>query len=212
MAAFLHGVRRFSLIAAASGGLALAWRCCRLRKRLARKGSRAERPGSDDIHIPPFARWPYQRFSREAAVQIAYREWRAFGQPVVVPNTDCRSTMSAPRACGSGSANIGGSACRLGELADQGFTGMHDQNGRVFPAGRGRQFRLVGGLYRLCDAHGRGGAPLPVFADPFRLHQRRPAARDRRSNLVIVAERPESYAPQRGDLICYVARPPADPL
>ena len=41
-----------------------------------------------DAHIPPFARWPYQPFSREAAVQIALREWRAFGQPVVFPNTD----------------------------------------------------------------------------------------------------------------------------
>src|ERR1700756_5034653 len=37
---------------------------------------------------PPFARWPYQPFSREAAVQIALREWRAFGQQVVFPNTE----------------------------------------------------------------------------------------------------------------------------
>src|SRR5215467_16182648 len=41
-----------------------------------------------DAHIPPFARWPYQAFSREAAVQIALREWRAFGQPVVLPNME----------------------------------------------------------------------------------------------------------------------------
>src|SRR5438874_1908413 len=41
-----------------------------------------------DAHIPPFARWPYQAFSREAAVQIALREWRAFGQPVVYPNVE----------------------------------------------------------------------------------------------------------------------------
>jgi len=41
-----------------------------------------------DAHIPPFARWPYQPFSREAAVQIAMREWRAFGQQVVFPNTE----------------------------------------------------------------------------------------------------------------------------
>src|SRR5258708_12840229 len=41
-----------------------------------------------DTHVPPFARWPYQPFAREAAVQIAYREWRAFGQPVVYPRTE----------------------------------------------------------------------------------------------------------------------------
>src|ERR1700730_16808169 len=40
-----------------------------------------------DIHIPPFAKRPYQPFSREAAVQIAYREWRAFGQKLVTSPT-----------------------------------------------------------------------------------------------------------------------------
>ncbi len=44
--------------------------------------------GPDDSHIPPFARLPYQRFSRAAAVQVALREWRAFGQPVVLPHTE----------------------------------------------------------------------------------------------------------------------------
>src|ERR1700731_2680782 len=39
-------------------------------------------------HVPPFARWPYQPFSREAAVQIALREWRAFVQQVVLPNME----------------------------------------------------------------------------------------------------------------------------
>ena len=43
---------------------------------------------ASDIHVPPFARWPYQPFSREAVVQIALREWRAFGQPIVYPDTE----------------------------------------------------------------------------------------------------------------------------
>src|SRR5215831_3199034 len=41
-----------------------------------------------NAHVPPFARWPYEPFSREAAVQIALREWRAFGQQVVFPNVE----------------------------------------------------------------------------------------------------------------------------
>src|SRR5690349_20740175 len=44
-------------------------------------------PGSD-AHIPPYVRVPYQHFSREAAIQIAYRECRGFGQPVVLPHTE----------------------------------------------------------------------------------------------------------------------------
>src|SRR3984893_10410816 len=38
--------------------------------------------------VPPLARWPYQPFSREAAVQIALPEWRAFGEQVVFPNVE----------------------------------------------------------------------------------------------------------------------------
>ncbi len=45
-----------------------------------------------------------------------------------------RSTTSVPRGCGSGSENIGGSACRSASR-EQGFTGKHDQNGQVFPVG-----------------------------------------------------------------------------
>ena len=87
----------------------------------------------DDAHIPPFARWPYQPFSRAAAVQIALREWRAFGSAVVYPNQEL--PYDAERSEGLWQ--------RVGEYwwlglpmgaKDQGFTGMHDQNGQVFPA------------------------------------------------------------------------------
>jgi len=88
---------------------------------------------SGDSHVPPFARWPYQPFSREAAIQIAYREWRAFGQPVVFPRTEL--PYDNERAEGLWQ--------RVGEYwwlglptgaREQGFTGLHDQNGRVFAA------------------------------------------------------------------------------
>ncbi len=35
-----------------------------------------------DAHVPPFARVPYEPFSRDAVVAIALREWRLFGSPV----------------------------------------------------------------------------------------------------------------------------------
>ena len=50
-----------------------------------------------DAHIPNFARWPYQAFSREAAVQIALREWRAFGQQVVFPNIELPEDLKEQR-------------------------------------------------------------------------------------------------------------------
>ena len=41
-----------------------------------------------DAHVPPFAKVPYEPFSREAVVAIALREWRLFGQNVADPEAD----------------------------------------------------------------------------------------------------------------------------
>src|SRR5215467_6958261 len=85
-----------------------------------------------DAHIPPFARWPYQAFSREAAVQIALREWRAFGQPIVFPNTELPEDEEREEGLWQ----------RVGEYwwlgldprwREQNWTGIHDENGIVFP-------------------------------------------------------------------------------
>ena len=35
-----------------------------------------------DARVPPFARVPYEPFSRTSVVAIALREWRLFGEPV----------------------------------------------------------------------------------------------------------------------------------
>ena len=68
-------------------------------------------------------------------MQIAMREWRAFGQPVVLPNTEL--PFDNERAEGLWQ--------RVGEYwwlglpmaaTEQGFTGMHNQNGLVFPPGQ----------------------------------------------------------------------------
>lgn len=37
---------------------------------------------AEAAHSPPFARIPYERFTRADAIAIAEQEWRLFGQPV----------------------------------------------------------------------------------------------------------------------------------
>lgn len=156
----------------------------------------------DDIHIPPFARRPYQPFSREAAVQIALREWRAFGQPVVFPNTPL--PFDNERAEGLWQ--------RVGEYwwlglpmgaADQGWTGMHDQNGQVFPASEDGNYAwsaaFIDYLMRMAGA-GHRFPYSPTHSDY--INAAKEHAMGQRPDLVITAERPEAYAPQRGDLIC----------
>ncbi len=161
-------------------------------------------PGAqfDDAHIPPFARWPYQRFSRAAAVQIALREWRAFGQPVVLPHSEL--PFDNERAEGLWQ--------RVGEYwwlglpvgwSEQGFTGKHDHNGRMFREQEDGNFAWSAAFidYVMRMAGARHRFPYsPTHADYINAAKQR--ATGERPTLAITAERPESYAPQRGDLIC----------
>ncbi len=152
----------------------------------------------DDAHIPPFARLPYQPFSREAAVQIALREWRAFGQPVVLP----RQELPFDNERAEGLWQRVGEYWWLGlplSSTEQGWTGMHDERGRVFPASEDGNFAwsaaFIGYVMRMAGA-GHRFPYSPSHSDYIN------AAREHRAGLAIAAEPPERYAPQRGDLIC----------
>src|SRR4051794_21379915 len=151
-----------------------------------------------DIHIPPFARWPYQPFSREAVVQIALREWRAFGQPVVYPETELPFDNE----------RLEGLWQRVGEYwwlglpmgsDEQGLTGKHNQNGLVFPAADDGRFAWSAAFVSYVMRIAGAGNRFPyagTHADYIN------AARLNPTSLVVSAEPPETYAPQRGDLIC----------
>jgi hypothetical protein len=167
----------------------------------AEPGGPAPRPGGTggDAHIPPFARWPYQPFSREAAIQIAYREWRAFGQPVVYPRTELPYDNERAEGLWQRVGEYWWLGLALGER-EQGFTGMHDQNGRVFSAAEDGNFAwsaaFIDYVMRMAGA-GRRFPYAPTHSDYINA-----ARQNAGSNLVIGAQPPESYAPQRGDLIC----------
>lgn len=154
--------------------------------------------GSDDFHVPPYARWPYQPFSREAAIQIALREWRAFGQPVAVPNVE--PPFDNERA--EGLWQRVGDYWWLGlptPTREQGFTGIHNQNGQLFPISEDGNYAwsaaFIDYVMRMAGA-GHRFPYSPTHSDYIN------AARQGGGNLVISAQRPEAYAPQRGDLIC----------
>ena len=155
-------------------------------------------PSGDDIHIPPFARRPYQRFSREAAVQIALREWRAFGQPVALPNTELPVDYERAEALWQRIGEYWWLGLPMGS-PQQGITGIHDQNGMVFSPGQSGDHAwsavFVAYVMRMAGA-GRRFVYSASHADYIN------AARQGLAGLAMIAERPESYAPQRGDLIC----------
>ena len=149
-------------------------------------------------HIPPFARWPYQPFSREAAVQIALGEWRAFRQPVAYPNVEPPEDDEREEGLWQ----------RVGlywwialdpSWPQSGWTGIHDQNGQVFPAGRDGYYAwsaaFIGYVMRMAGA----GASFPYsenHADYIN------AAAAHQPGVALQAMRVEAYPPQIGDLIC----------
>jgi hypothetical protein len=156
-----------------------------------------------DAHIPPFARWPYQAFSREAAVQIALREWRAFGQPVVFPNTELPEDEEREEGLWQ----------RVGEYwwlgldsrwRQQGWTGIHNENGIVFPESDDGNYAWSAAFISYVMRIAGAGSRFPyseTHSDYINAARRHGLGLE--PYTALTAERIEVYAPQRGDLICY---------
>jgi hypothetical protein len=149
-------------------------------------------------HIPPFARGAYEPFSREAAVQIALGEWRAFRQPISYPNVEPPEDDEREE----GLWQRVGLYWWLGldpSWPQSGWTGIHDQYGQVFPAGRDGFYAwsaaFISYVMRLAGA----GGSFPYsenHADYIN------AAAEHIPGVALQALRIEVYAPQIGDLIC----------
>jgi hypothetical protein len=158
--------------------------------------------GCTDLHVPPYARWPYQGFSREAAVQIALREWRAFGAPVVAPHTELPIDHERTEGLWQRIGEYWWLGLPLGSR-EQAWTGKHDADGSLFPADRNADFAWSAAFidYVMRMAAARDRFPYsPNHAEYINAARRQ--ALGERHDLAITTESPQGYAPQRGDLIC----------
>lgn len=161
-------------------------------------GTPSAPPIPADIHIPPFAKRPYAQFSRDAAVQIALREWRAFGQKLVV-SPQAEDPDSKERDEGLWQ--------RVGDYWWQGlnyaapdgaWTGKHDANGAEFPRGQDGEFAWSAAFVDYVMRMAGAGAHFPYSPS----HSDYINAARERSDLVVTAQPLTQYAPQLGDLIC----------
>lgn len=152
-----------------------------------------------DIQIPPYAKKPYQPFSREAAVQIALREWRAFGQKTILSPDQPDSADSEERDEGLWQ--------RVGDYWWQGldygepdgrWTGKHDQNGIEFPRSVDGQFAWSAAFIDYVMRMAGAGSRFPYSP----AHSDYINAARTRDDLVVKALPITGYAPQLGDLIC----------
>jgi hypothetical protein len=164
-------------------------------------------PGCASVE-PPFASRPYQPFSRKAVVAIALREWRLFGSPVAdtASGEDRRPDAAKPE-------RQEGLWQRVGEywwlgLDGRGdsarWTGAHAEDGHVFSPDDDGDYAwsaaFISYVMRIAGASER----FPYA--PNHSHYIDEAARQAKlgsSRWLILAMRPENYAPQPGDLICH---------
>lgn len=163
-----------------------------------------------DGHVPDFARQQFEPFSRGAAVEIALREWRAFGGimvPIEAPTDAAAPADSAERR--QGLWQRVGEYWWLGLNADQtghGYTGLHDEQGRRFAPERDGAYAWSAAFISYVMRMAGAGPRFPYAASHYVYVN---AAV--RGSPVLRAEDPALYAPQPGDLVC-AARDPARPL
>jgi hypothetical protein len=160
---------------------------------------------SDPVaHVPPFARKPYEPFSREAVVAIALREWRLFGQ--TIDDGTPHDERHKPE-------RVTGLWQRVGEYwwlgmnrdaPEVAWTGKHDGDGHVFPPENDGDFAwsaaFISYVFRIAGA----GAAFPYAADhAVYMNAAKRMALGTDHQWLVTAERPEHYAPVLGDLICH---------
>ncbi len=156
---------------------------------------------------PEFAVRPYEPFSRQAAVAIALREWRLFGEGVFddPPGTPELQGDDKPE-------RQAGLWQRVGEYWWEGqdaanptgaWTGKHDGSGVVFPATQDGDFAWSAAFISYVMRIAGAGPRFPYApSHSTYINIAVKMARGETQGWAVVAERPEAYAPQPGDLIC----------
>jgi hypothetical protein len=165
-------------------------------------------PPPPDAYVPPFARIPYAPISRDAVVAIALREWRLFGSPV----DDEPPGTRPPPVPEQKPERVEGFWQRVGEYwwlgmnagsPEAAWTGKHDEHGVVFPASVDGDYAwsaaFVSYVMRIAGA-ARQFPYSPSHSTYINIAKQ--VALGQASGWIVSAERPESYAPQPGDLIC----------
>ena len=162
------------------------------------------RPMSD-AHVPPFAKVPYEPFSRQAVVAIAMREWRLFGQNVADPEADATRVVKPEREDGLWQ--------RVGEYwwlglnagsAESAWTGKHDANGTVFSPDLDGDYAWSAAFISYVMRIAGAGQRFPYSGDHADyINAARRVSLGETKSWLVAAERVQDYAPRTGDLICF---------
>jgi len=161
-------------------------------------------------HSPPFARRPYEGFSRTEAVAIAEQEWRLFGAGV---DDDPPLPGGFDPAPADDPARTPGHWERIGEYwwlgqdgdrPESAWTGMHDENGQEFEERRSDYYAWSAAFISYVMRTAGAGARFPYAPSHYvYINIAKEMNLGRTSGWAVVAYRVDEYAPVPGDLICY---------
>jgi hypothetical protein len=158
-----------------------------------------------DVHVPPFAKVPYEPFTREAVVAIALREWRLFGQHVADPQADATRFTKPERE--EGIWQRVGEYWWLGLNAgspETAWTGKHDAHGTVFPPDVDGDYAWSAAFVSYVMRIAGAGRRFPYSADHADyINAARRVSLGQTNAWLVSAERVQDYAPRPGDLVCF---------
>jgi hypothetical protein len=158
-----------------------------------------------DAHVPPFAKVPYEPFSRQAVVAIALREWRLFGQNVANPDGEATRVIKPERD--EGLWQRVGEYWWLGLNAgspESAWTGKHDGKGAVFSPDIDGDYAWSAAFVSYVMRIAGAGPRFPYSADHADyINAARRVSLGQTSKWLIAAERVQDYAPRPGDLVCF---------
>ena len=156
-----------------------------------------------------FATRPYEPFSRREVVAIALREWRAFDRPIddEPPNARPHRAPDDKPERQAGMWERVGEYWRLGQNPDRleaAWTGKHDENGREFPASKDYRFAWSAAFVSYVMRSAGAGARFPYATSHHTfINIARQMSLGTTQGWALTAERPDAYAPQPGDLVCF---------
>nr|WP_294529558.1 DUF2272 domain-containing protein [uncultured Rhodopila sp.] len=158
-----------------------------------------------DAHVPPFAKVPFDPFSRQAVVAVTLREWRLFGETVADPDAEPLRTVKPERE--EGLWQRVGEYWWLGLNAgsrESGWTGKHNGAGTVFPAEDDGDFAWSAAFISYVMRIAGAGARFPYSGDHADyINAAKRVTLGQASNWLVAAERVQDYAPRPGDLVCF---------
>jgi hypothetical protein len=159
-------------------------------------------------HSPPFARTPYEPFSRAEAVAIAQQEWRLFGQRVDdnPPHSDPDEDPADDPERSAGLWERIGEYWWLGqdvERRESAWTGLHDENGQEVDERQEDYFAWSAAFISYVMRTAGAGPRFPYAPSHYvYINIAKEMTLGRTSGWAVTAERVDEYAPLPGDLIC----------